>query len=161
MSISLHDYDKDEREKFPAIADYLPRIRAFPELKTEIRRTIDENGDIKDNASQLLKRTRLDLFDSRRKIVGRLEGILAGQRKQAGWQDDVVTQRNGRYVIPIIAGQYSNNIGILHDRSQSGATFFVEPKETVELNNRINQLMQDERLEMERLGLTYTPPEVV
>jgi DNA mismatch repair protein MutS2 len=151
VSISLHDYDKDEREKFPAIADYLPRIRSFPELKTEIRRAIDENGEIKDNASQMLKRLRLDLFDSRRKIVGRLEGILAGQRKQAGWQDDVVTQRNGRYVIPIIAGQYSNSIGILHDRSQSGATFFVEPKETVELNNRINQLTQDERLEMDRI----------
>ncbi len=151
VSIDLHGYDREEREKFPAIDEYLRKIRAFPELKKEINRAIDESGDIKDNASSKLKRTRLDLADSRRTILNRLESILARQHKQAGWQDDVITQRNGRYVIPIISGQYSHNLGILHDRSQSGATFYVEPNETVELNNRINQLMQEERVEMDRI----------
>jgi len=151
VSIDMHGYDKEEREKSPAIDDYLRRIRAFPELKKEINRAIDESGNIKDNASSKLKHIRLDLADSRRAIINRLERILAGQRKQAGWQDDVITQRSGRYVIPVIAGQYSHNQGILHDRSQSGATFFVEPNEAVELNNRINQLGQEERLEIDRI----------
>ncbi|HUV30353.1 MAG TPA: endonuclease MutS2 [Acidobacteriota bacterium] len=151
VSMDLNGYDQEERAKFPAVAAYLPKIRAFPELKKEIRKAIDENGEVRDNASRELKRIREGLFDARRKIVARLESVLTGQRKQAGWQDDVVTQRNGRYVIPVVASQYSNDMGILHDRSQSGATFYVEPKETVDLNNRINQLMQDERLELDRI----------
>ena len=80
--------------------------------------------------------------------MARLERILAGHQKQAGWQDDVITMRSSRYVIPIPTSQYRTRSGILHDRSQSGATLYVEPTETVEMNNRINLLMQEERLEM-------------
>jgi DNA mismatch repair protein MutS2 len=151
VSIGLNRYDKEERDKFPAVAEYLPRIRAFPELQKEIRKTIDEDGNVRDNASPALKRIRIDIQDSRRRIITRLEGILAGQQKQAGWQDDVVTQRNGRYVIPVLASQYSERMGIMHDRSQTGATFYIEPNETVELNNRLNQLRQDERVELDRI----------
>ena len=151
VSISLHDYDVENRANFPDVTVYLKAIRAFPELKKEIDRSIDRDGLVKDKASVQLRRIRSNLISSKRKIIDQLEKILSSGQKQAGWQDDVVTQRNGRYVIPILAGQYHSNEGILHDRSQSGATFYVEPRETVELNNRVNLLAQEEHAEVIRI----------
>jgi DNA mismatch repair protein MutS2 len=151
VSIEIHEYNKEQRENFPAINEYLTKIRAFPELKKEIRRIIDEDGNIRDNASPKLKHIRMDLISSKSKILARLQHILSGQPKQAGWQDDIITQRNGRYVIPLLANQYKSEFGILHDRSQSGATVYVEPQETVELNNKLNLLLQEERVEMDRI----------
>ena len=151
LSIELHEYDPDRRDRFPAIDGYLRQIRAYPELRKEIGRCIDEDGLIRDNASRELRAIRQELADSRRTIIARLEAILARRDKQAGWQDDVITQRNDRYVIPIPAGRFDGEIGILHDRSQSGATLYIEPKETVALNNRLRLLMQKERLEMDRI----------
>ncbi len=150
-SIALHGYDKEGRPKFPVIAEYLDTIRAYPELKKEIKRTIDEHGQVKDDASTKLRQVRGELAENRRRIVNRLEQILAGKHKQPGWTDDVVTQRAGRYVIPVPASGYRADLGILHDRSQSGATLYIEPSETVELNNRINMLFQEERLEIDRI----------
>jgi len=151
VSIEIHNYDKEGREKFPAIVEYITKIRAFPELRKEIDRTFDEQDNIKDNASPQLKKIRLQLNDTRNRITTLLGKVLASQHKQAGWQDDVITIRNGRYVIPVPSSQYKNDLGILHDRSQSGATLFVEPGTSVELNNRINILQQEERLELDRI----------
>ncbi|MCK4632384.1 MAG: hypothetical protein KAT79_03885, partial [candidate division Zixibacteria bacterium] len=151
VSIELHNYDKEGRENFPAIAAYLDQIRAFPELRKEIARIFDEHGEIKDNASSTLKRIRIELGDTRRKIISMLERTLAARQKQPGWQDDMVTTRNGRYVIPIPSSQYRSDIGILHDRSQTGATLFVEPAGSVDANNRINILQQEERQELDRI----------
>lgn len=150
-SIEISRYNKDNRESFPLISEYLDQIRAFPELKKEIDRTIDESGDIKDNASGKLKEIRQELNSSKQKIIKRLEQILNRHSKQIGWQDDIVTLRSDRYVIAIPTSQYRSDMGILHDRSQTGATFYVEPKETVDLNNRINMLCQEEREEMIRI----------
>jgi len=151
VSISIHNYDKENRDNFPAIDYYLTKIRAFPELKKDIRRAIDEDGNIRDNASNTLKHIRLDLISTKRKILAKLEGIISKQTKHDGWQDDIITQRNGRYVIPVLSSQYRSDFGILHDRSQSGATVYIEPQETVELNNKINILSQEERVEIDRI----------
>jgi DNA mismatch repair protein MutS2 len=151
LSIALHAYDKEGRPKFPAISSHLNKLRPFPELVRDIKKAIDERGEIKDDASPHLRSTRAEIGDSRRRILRQLEQTLSSQTKQAGWQDDIVTQRNGRYVIPVPANLYRADLGILHDRSQSGATFFIEPKETVEHNNRLNMLLQEERLEMDRI----------
>ncbi|MDH3892664.1 MAG: endonuclease MutS2 [candidate division Zixibacteria bacterium] len=151
VSIGLNEYAADDREKYPLLSEYLEGTRAFPEMRTLINKAIDEEGYVRDNASPKLRTIRLDLADSRRKIVAKLETILTRRAKQAGWQDDVVTQRNDRYVIPVPSSLYQSDRGILHDRSQSGATLYVEPKETVELNNRINLLMQEEYAEVQRI----------
>jgi len=150
-SISLREYGPEERAKSPLVSEYLDGIRAFPELREQINKAIDEDGQVRDNASPKLKGIRRDLADSRRHIVARLESILTNRSKRAGWQDDVVTQRNDRYVIPIPSNMYQADRGILHDRSQSGATLYIEPKETVELNNKINLLMQEEQAEIIRI----------
>ncbi|MFZ1682976.1 MAG: endonuclease MutS2 [Candidatus Zixiibacteriota bacterium] len=147
----LADYDKEKRPNFPHITEYLEGIRPFPELVKEIKKAIDERGDIRDDASSKLKSTRLELVDGRRKLIRALEQSLSSGSKRTGLQDDVVTMRNGRYVVSIPVDQFRAEVGILHDRSQSGATLYVEPKEAVEHNNRLNMLLQEERLEMDRI----------
>ena len=151
VSIDIHGYDPERRENFPNITEYLEKIRAFPELKKEIRRSIDDDGTIKDNATSTLKQIRNDLRTYKQKIITKLTGMQTAQPSQAGWQDDIVTMRNGRYVISVPSNRYQSNMGILHDRSQTGATLYIEPTETVELNNKLNILAQDERFEMDRI----------
>ncbi len=151
VSINLYEYDRGNREKFPLINDYLTRIRAFPELRKEIRRSIDSDGFVLDSASSKLKQIRLELNDSKRKIVSKLNNLQAKQTSRQGFQDDVVTTRNGRYVMTVASSNYRSSMGILHDRSQTGATFYIEPTETVELNNRLNMLTQEEHVEIDRI----------
>ncbi|UCD17036.1 MAG: hypothetical protein JSV44_11375, partial [Candidatus Zixiibacteriota bacterium] len=151
VSLDLHTYAADERENFPLIAHYLAKLHPFPELKKAIDKTIDRDGEILDSASSKLKQLRQDISSLRKKILQRLDHILSDRRKQPGWQDDMITQRDGRYVIPVLSGQFRANAGIVHDRSQSGATLYVEPNETVELNNQLSLQMQQERLEIDRI----------
>ncbi len=151
ISNELYKYNKDDRENFPIIANYLSELRAFPELKKEIETAIDPDGAIKDSASKKLRSIRSELSESKRKIVNTLNQFLSKQSKQTGWQDDIVTMRNDRYVIGIPTNNYQADMGILHDRSQTGATFYIEPKETVETNNKINMLYQEERMEIQRI----------
>ncbi|MEE8149350.1 MAG: endonuclease MutS2, partial [candidate division Zixibacteria bacterium] len=147
----LHGFSKDEREHFPVIDNYLTKLRAFPELIKDIDKTIDDSGEIRESASTALKKIRNELIDKRRSIQRLLDRILSGSKKQSGAHDDIITQRNGRYVITIPSNMYRSDIGILQDRSQSGATLYVEPKEAVEVNNRIILLQQEERLEIIRI----------
>ena len=151
ISIQINGYDREGRAKFPDVAEYISQVRAFPELRKEIRNTLDDDGNIKDSASPQLKKIRNELSETRHRVISRLEKILSSSKKQPGWQDDVVTIRNDRYVIPVPSNNYRSDIGILHDRSQSGATLFIEPQETVESNNRINILLQEERQEIDRI----------
>jgi len=93
----------------------------------------------------------MEITSLKGKIGSRLNKILAGRQKSPGWQDDTVTQRDGRYVIPVISGQFQSDSGIIHDRSQSGSTMYVEPNEVVELNNKLGLQFQEERFEIDRI----------
>lgn len=151
VSSDLHRYEKDNRDSMRSLDNYLSSLKPCADLLKKIDSTIDERGDIRDNASKELKRIRGSLAGVRRRIITRLEQIVSGRRNQPGWQDDVVTIRSGRYVIPVLAKQYKRDMGILHDRSQSGNTLFIEPPEALEFNNQLNLLKQQERLEMDRI----------
>ncbi len=150
-STQLYRYDKDHRENFPLITEHLENIRSFPELNKDIEKVIDHDGSIKDSASSELRRIRNSLLVTRKKIINKLNKLVSSKKSSSGRQDDLVTIRNNRYVITIAASSYKSDIGILHDRSQSGATFFVEPKESVELNNQLHLLAQEELLEIDRI----------
>ncbi len=151
VSSELNGYAKDQRENFPLIDKYLSGLHPFPEIKKAIIKTIDRDGTILDSASPKLKEVRRKISDLKRKITNKLQQLLADRTKLKGWQDDTVTQRDGRYVIPVQSGQFRPDSGIIHDRSQSGATLFIEPKETVEMNNQLGLMLQEERLEIDRI----------
>ncbi len=148
---ALHRYAPDDRHKFPLIAEYLKDLHPLFELSETIGRTIDNDGEIKDSASQKLRAIRGEISNIKRKIVARLDRILSARQKTPGWQDDMITMRDGRYVIPVLSGQFRPDAGIVHDRSQSGATMYVEPNETVELNNGLGSELRNERLEIDRI----------
>jgi DNA mismatch repair protein MutS2 len=157
VAADLHSYaqsDRDSltnRDRFPLIAEYLAELHPFPEIKKAIDKAIDRDGEILDTASQKLKKIRMELGDLKYRITNRLRQILAARQKSPGWQDDTVTQRDGRYVIPVVSGQFTPDSGIIHDRSQSGATMYIEPNEIVENNNKLGLLHQEERFEIDRI----------
>jgi DNA mismatch repair protein MutS2 len=149
----LHIYGKNEDrcEKFPDIAEILSRLHPKREISKAIGKAIDSAGEILSSASSALNRIRRDIGDAEVKLKGHLERILTSRRKHAGWQDDVITVRDGRFVIPVLSGDFRSDGGIVHDKSHSGATLYVEPNSAIPLNNKLRQLQRDERLEIDRI----------
>ena len=155
---SLSDYGKmgERVEKFPDVVEILRQFHPKPEISKAIGKAIDSSGEILDSASSALARIRRDIGDSELKVKQHLNKILGSRTKHLGWQDDMITVRDGRYVIPYLAGEFRSGDGIVHDKSNSGATLFVEPTTAIAANNKLRQFQQDERLEIDRIlrGLT-------
>jgi DNA mismatch repair protein MutS2 len=122
-------------------------LRTYPELEQEIHRCIDDRGDVADRASVKLA----DIRQQQRQVRDRVHGILQGivQRKSNAIQEPVITQRAGRFVLPVKAPQKDAIPGIVHDTSMSGATLYIEPQATVPLNNQLRQLQRQEQIEVE------------
>jgi DNA mismatch repair protein MutS2 len=130
-----------------AMTERLPRET---DLRDRLHRSIDADGNVADDASPALRRLRREIRERRRRLVADLE------RMAHGWDDRVladrfVTIRYGRYVLPVRADARARVRGIVHDRSQSGQTFFVEPADVVEANNEIVQLAREEEAETARV----------
>jgi len=133
------------------ISRFGQQLREVGEIREAIQTAISPHGLIMDQASEELRRLRQELQNSRHQITRRLHQMF----RQAGFgdflQDQVISQRNGRYVIPIKADFKGKVAGIIHDQSQSKATLFIEPFEIVNLNNSINLLVGEEKREEERI----------
>ena len=128
-------------------ADLL-RLSALPVLRDRLRRSLDEDGGVRDEASPTLRRLRRRVRDLRREIVRRLESYFQIQGAEHVFHERYVTVRHGRYVLPVLAGARGRFRGIVHDRSQSGATLFVEPEALVEANNDLVQATREEESEV-------------
>jgi DNA mismatch repair protein MutS2 len=143
----------------PVAPDLAASIVAFPpkkELADLLRRSLDADGQLRDDASPALRRVRQRIRDLRREIVKRLEAYFAGPNADSTFQERYVTVRHGRYVLPIRAEAKSRLRGIVHDRSQSGATLFVEPEAMVEANNDLVQAAREEEIEVVRILAALT-----
>ena len=115
-----------------------------------------ESGDIRDGASPRLAILRRDIRHAHERLLARLERIVAGSEHRPFLQEPLVTTRGGRYVIPLKAGFKGRIPGIVHDSSASGATLFIEPLATVELNNTWRELQLDEEKEVRRILTALT-----
>src|SRR5438067_2543822 len=122
-----------------------------PGLAEDIQDAIGEGGEVLDSASPALGRIRTELRGAHDRLVSRLREIMSVPPFRDVVQDPVVTQRNGRYVIPIRAESRGQVPGIVHDQSASGATLFVEPLAVVEMGNRWRTLILEEEREIERI----------
>src|ERR671933_537829 len=122
-----------------------------PGLAEDIQEAIGESGEVLDSASPALARIRGELRGAHDRLVARLREIMSAPPFRDVVQDPVVTQRNGRYVIPIRAESRGQVPGIVHDQSASGATLFVEPIAVVEMANRWRTLLLEEEREIERI----------
>lgn len=137
----------DNHEDLIVLNQLIADLRTYPELEQEIHRCIDDRGDVADRASAKLA----DIREQQRQVRDRVHGILQNivQRKSNAIQESVITQRAGRFVLPVKAPQKDAIPGIVHDTSMSGATLYIEPQSTVPLNNQLRQLQRQEQIEVE------------
>jgi DNA mismatch repair protein MutS2 len=145
----LRQQFREETAKFPLLAERAASLGDFRELQTAIRRCILPNGEINDDASTALRRIRSSILQTRDSIQKALRQILRARQVAAG--DDYVTLRNDRFVIPVRAENRRSVQGVVHGASGTGQTVFVEPFETVESNNQLVQLAEDEAAEIFRI----------
>ncbi|WP_243140243.1 endonuclease MutS2 [Candidatus Syntrophocurvum alkaliphilum] len=121
------------------------------ELETLIKQKVDKEGFLRDDASSDLKKIRSQVNTLRIRIKDYLQSFVRSGNNSKILQDNVVTERDGRYVIPI-KQEYRNSVkGIVHDESASGATVFIEPMPVVDLNNKIRSLENEEKREIEKI----------
>ncbi|MBN1690285.1 MAG: endonuclease MutS2 [Dehalococcoidia bacterium] len=135
----------------PALWGMARDITALPELEGEIGRCLSPSGEVLDSASAHLADVRRRLRDTRRELQDRLAQIVKSKRGQEMLQEQLVTERNGRYVLPVRVEAKRELKGIVHDVSNTGATVFIEPMETIESGNELRQLEVEERQEIERI----------
>src|SRR5258706_3741326 len=143
----------------PVAPDLAAALAGFPpqkDLADLLARSIDADGQLRDDASPALRRVRGRIRDLRREIVKRLEAYFGAPGAEVTFQERYVTVRHGRYVLPIRAEAKSRLRGIVHDRSQSGATLFVEPEGMVEANNDLVQAAREEETEILRILAALT-----
>jgi DNA mismatch repair protein MutS2 len=129
---------------------------SFEQETAEIRRKIDPAGEVLDDASPALRALRDRLRKQRARLRGTLESYLRGKDTAKYLQQQVVTDRNGRYVLVVRAEHRSAIPGIVHGSSGSGASLFLEPLSTVEINNDIVALEQQEQEEVRRILLALS-----
>jgi DNA mismatch repair protein MutS2 len=146
---SLRQTFRGDAPKYPLLAARAASLADSRPLGREIRRVILPDGAIADDASPALKRARATLGRTRVSIEKALERILRQRGLPPG--EDYVTRRNDRFVLPVRASERHAVPGVVHASSATGQTLFVEPFETVELNNRLVELSEEEAAEIARL----------
>ena len=129
---------------------------SFEHETADIRQKIDPAGDVMDDASPALRTLRDRLRKQRARLRGTLESYLRGKDTAKYLQQQVVTDRNGRYVLVVRAEHRGAIPGIVHGSSGSGASLFLEPLSTVEINNDIVALEQQEQEEVRRILLALS-----
>ncbi|UNC92640.1 endonuclease MutS2 [Candidatus Contubernalis alkaliaceticus] len=126
-------------------------IEDFSSLEALLVRSINEEGEVTDAASVELAFVRRQKKISQVRIQRELEKFLRSSITSKYLQENIVTQRNDRYVVPVKIENKAQVPGIVHDQSASGATLFIEPMAVVEANNQLNQLRSSELKEIERI----------
>ncbi|MCE2718637.1 MAG: endonuclease MutS2 [Dolichospermum sp.] len=144
----------DNQENIPVLNDLVSELRTYPELEQEIHRCIDERGQVTDRASQKMGEIRGELRKVRSQITQKLQNII--QAKSGAVQEQLITQRGDRFVIPVKAPQKDAIPGIVHDTSTSGATLYIEPNSVVPLGNQLRQIIRKEQTEAEAIRRTLT-----
>lgn len=144
------------RASFPILRVIADSAASFEHELADIRRKIDPSGEVVDDASPELRSVRDRLRKQRARLRGTLESYLRGKDTAKYLQQQVVTDRNGRYVLVVRAEHRASIPGIVHGSSGSGASLFLEPLSTVEINNDIVALEQQEAEEVRRILLALS-----
>jgi DNA mismatch repair protein MutS2 len=141
---------------FPILRALVDKVASFKPEVADVRRKIEPSGEVTDHASPALASIRERLRRQKQRLRSTLEGFLRGKEAAKYLQEQVVTDRNGRRVLMVRAEHRSSIPGIVHGGSASGASLFVEPLETVEINNDIVALEEQEAEEVRRILLELT-----
>ncbi len=140
-----------ESRRFPRLGESAAGLGDFRPLLRDISGKVLPDGSVADHASVALNRLRRDKEKQQRQIHESLERFLRNHREEGVLQDEYVSIRNDRFVVPVVAGQRRKVDGVIHGASGSGQTLFVEPLETIDLNNELVRLTEEEMREVYRI----------
>jgi len=139
------------RQDIPLLRSIEPQLRGFPDILEPLVASIDSDGSIMDSASTLLKETRRAKRGLAGRIRKKIEEIIRDSGIEKFLQDDFITQRSGRWVIPVRMDSKGMVKGVVHDVSSSGETAFMEPLEIIPFVNELENLTAEERAEEIRI----------
>jgi DNA mismatch repair protein MutS2 len=144
-------FDAERREAYPGLAEVIKGTHYEKKIKELIDEVIDDSGNVKDNASDELFTIRMSLYRKRSELRKLFDRIVQRLNKQGYLADIEESFMNGRRVLAVFAEQKRTVKGILHGESESRRTTFIEPEETIDLNNDIHELEISERKEVYRI----------
>jgi len=147
----LRAYGRSVREASATVTALTEALPRFAELADRLRHALDASGAVTDDASPTLKLLRREIRERRRHLATELERAFQGSDADRLFADHYVTLRHGRYVLPVRTESRSRVRGIVHDRSQSGQTLFIEPEHVVDANNDLVQAAREEEHETARI----------
>lgn len=136
---------------YPRLWGMAQDLQPCPGLVDAISRVVDDKGNILDNASEALAQIRRQLGEAHDRLATKLQRLIADPKVAPLLQEPIITQREGRFVVPLRAEFKGRLKAIIHDQSSSGATLFVEPLTIVDLNNQLRELELAERDEIRRI----------
>ena len=147
----VHNDLQEMSKELPLLWDIAEDIVVLPKVEKEIAHCLSSSGEVLNRASPELAAARAQLRDARQHLTDRLEEVMRTPRGGKIVQEPIITEREGRYVIPVKAEFRREIKGITHDVSNTGATMFIEPWATVELGNTVRELVMEEKREVERI----------
>lgn len=156
VAMGLRETFREEQEKFPLLREISETIPSLRALYQRLRGRISPSGEIEDFASPELREVRFQMTRLRAQIQRSLEGILKRADEAHALQDEFITIRNDRYVIPIRNDNRGAVAGVVHGMSSSGQTAFVEPLETINQNNELVRLREVEQAEITKVLFAIT-----
>jgi len=140
-----------ERQNIPHLLAYASHLAPDADWIEVLTRSVDEEGNVLDSASSELLRIRKDIGRTREKIRTTMENFLRDPRILKWLQEPLITERDGRMVLPVRAHDRAHIPGLVHDISASGQTVFIEPSDVVQLGNTLKLLEQAEAREVARI----------
>ncbi len=151
VSRSLYQFLKNNSNSAPNLSGYQNSLFNDKVFEHHIEKVIDESGDIKEKASQKLFDLRKQIREKQSSLIKSINSIMKSLDSEGIVREDYLTLRDGRMVIPIKSEHKRHLRGFIHSESATGQTVYIEPEQTLELNNEIITLGFAEKREVERL----------
>ena len=150
-SRAMRAYFAGRAKQYPLLSQMTSGLLIAKVLEFNLDRAIDDEGKVKSTASKELQAIRSKIQDRTLSLRKRMEGMLKNLSEKEWAQEEIISTRDGRMVIPVKVEHKNHVPGLIHSASSSGATVFIEPMETLELNNEICTLQFEEQRETERI----------
>ena len=151
ISRSLHQFIKNNSSIAPTLSEFQDLLLSDKVFEHHIEKVVDETGEIKEKASQKLLEIRKQIREKQSSLIKSINSIMKSLDADGIVREDYLTLRDGRMVIPIKAEHKRHLRGFIHSESATGQTVYIEPEQTLELNNEIITLGFSEKREIERL----------
>ncbi len=147
----MHAFFMEKYAYYPLLSLWIQDMPIADALEQKLKRIFDDKGQLRDDASPRLRMLRQKVQQLKDRAKRELQAILSDKENQKYFQDTIVTQRNDRYVIPVKQEYRYAFDGLIHDKSATGATLYIEPMAMVRINNDLHEVVIEEEKEVQRI----------